>query len=155
MSELLANPKICGACNKPGCSLKCACKLVFYCGEECQRAHWPTHKKKCRLALAKKVKDAKRKHGRDNEAVAMARLEVGVAHEQQGRYREAGSSAFWRLVGYIWRTTERGILSLLLFLLCLVSCISGWGGSTRPWQCSWKILKPSAAVRARDPRPLA
>src|SRR6056300_866863 len=89
MSELLANPKICGACNKPGCHLKCACKLVFYCGEECQRAHWPTHKKDCRLAHAKKVKDAKREHGRDNEAVALARLEAGVAHAQQGRYREA------------------------------------------------------------------
>src|SRR6056300_1713178 len=89
MSELLANPKICGACNKPGCSLKCACKLVFYCGEECQRAHWPTHKKECRLALAKKVKAAKREHGRDNEAVAEARMAAGFAHKQQGRYREA------------------------------------------------------------------
>src|SRR6056300_146556 len=89
MSELLANPKICGACNKPGCSLKCACKLVFYCGEECQRAHWPTHKKDCRLALAKKVKDAKREHGRDDEAVAEARMEAGIAHKEQGRYREA------------------------------------------------------------------
>ena len=89
MSELLANPKICGACNKPGCSLKCACKLVFYCGEECQRAHWPTHKKDCRLALAKKVKDAKREHGRDDEEVAMARFEAGLAHSKQGRYREA------------------------------------------------------------------
>src|SRR6056300_585073 len=89
MSELLANPKICGACNKPGCSLKCACKLVFYCGEECQRAHWPTHKKDCRLALAKKVKDAKREHGRDDEAVAIARMGAGFAHRDQGRFREA------------------------------------------------------------------
>src|SRR6056300_1680512 len=89
MLELLANPKICGACNKPGCSLKCPCKLVFYCGEECQRSHWPTHKKDCRLALAKKVKDAKREHGRDNEAVAEARTEAGRAHQDQGRFREA------------------------------------------------------------------
>ena len=89
MSELLANPKVCGACNKPGCSLKCACKLVFYCGGECQRAHWPTHKKDCRLALAKRVKDAKREHGRDNEAVAKARLDAGDAHQGQGRFREA------------------------------------------------------------------
>ena len=89
MSELLAKPKICVACNKPGCTLKCPCKLVNYCGEECQRAHWPTHKKDCRLALAKKVKDAKREHGRDDSAVAMARLEAGRAHKQQGWYREA------------------------------------------------------------------
>src|SRR6056300_789433 len=89
MSELLANPKICGACSKPGCSLKCPCKLVFYCGEECQRAHWPTHKKDCRLAHAKKVKDAKREHGRDDEAVAKARQDAGIAHQNQGRFREA------------------------------------------------------------------
>jgi tetratricopeptide (TPR) repeat protein len=89
MSELLANPKICGACNRPGCDLKCACKLVFYCGEECQRAHWPTHKKDCRLAHAKKVKDAKREHGRDNFSVATARMQAGIAHQQQGRFRQA------------------------------------------------------------------
>ena len=122
MSELLANPKICGACNKPGCSLKCACKLVFYCGEECQRAHWPTHKKDCRLALAKKVKDAKREHGRDNAAVAEARLMLlmRIRHKVDSGRR---SRAIWRLVGYVWRSTERGIQSLLVFLVCLVSCI--------------------------------
>ena len=49
MSDLLKNPKLCGACDKPGCKLKCACKLVFYCGAECQRKDWKQlrHKRVC------------------------------------------------------------------------------------------------------------
>ena len=123
MSELLANPKICGACNKPGCSLKCACKLVFYCGEECQRAHWPTHKKDCRLALAKKVKDAKREHWHGRTTRRRWRWQwlafmLGLLIKSRGGI-ERRSSATWRLAGYIWRSAERaqrGIQSLLLFL---------------------------------------
>ena len=26
-----------------------ACRLDFYCGEECQKAHWPVHKKDCKI----------------------------------------------------------------------------------------------------------
>jgi tetratricopeptide (TPR) repeat protein len=89
MAELLANPKICGDCQKPGCELKCACKLVFYCGKECQKAHWPIHKKDCRLALARNVKDVKKEWGRDHMLSAMTRMQAGAAHKEQGRLREA------------------------------------------------------------------
>ncbi|KAF2644956.1 hypothetical protein P280DRAFT_504434 [Massarina eburnea CBS 473.64] len=30
-----------------------ACKLVSYCGPECQKAHWPEHKKACKSPLSK------------------------------------------------------------------------------------------------------
>ncbi|GAA5838794.1 hypothetical protein JCM3766R1_004209 [Sporobolomyces carnicolor] len=30
--------------------LRCgACKMVFYCGPECQKSHWPTHKVLCKF----------------------------------------------------------------------------------------------------------
>ncbi len=32
---------------------KCACKLVRYCGVECQKNHWSTHKKLCKERMAK------------------------------------------------------------------------------------------------------
>jgi len=89
MSELLANPKICGCCSEPGCTLKCACKLVYYCGTECQGKHWPEHKKVCTVLHAKKVKDSKREHGKDGTETGDARLQAAKALEEQGRFKEA------------------------------------------------------------------
>ncbi|GAA5874443.1 hypothetical protein JCM16303_005856 [Sporobolomyces ruberrimus] len=43
----------CGGCHKtflPSKLSRCsACKVVMYCGPECQRAHWPQHKSICKL----------------------------------------------------------------------------------------------------------
>jgi len=80
MSDLLENPRICGACNKPGCKLECACKLVFYCGAECQGKQWPTHKKECTAWLAKKIRETRREHGKDSP-------EVGLAQEARRVYQ--------------------------------------------------------------------
>lgn len=39
----------CGNCSKPDCQKRCSCcKLVYYCSDECQKAHWKTHKHSCR-----------------------------------------------------------------------------------------------------------
>jgi hypothetical protein len=89
MSELLANPKICGCCSEPGCTLKCACKLVFYCGTECQGKDWPVHKKVCTVLHAKKVRDTRREHGKDGVETGFARLEAAKALQDQGRFKEA------------------------------------------------------------------
>ena len=44
----------CAACGKGGDSLKkcTACKVVKYCGVDCQRAHRPTHKMECKKRAA-------------------------------------------------------------------------------------------------------
>jgi tetratricopeptide (TPR) repeat protein len=89
MAGLLQNPKLCAKCGAPGCSLKCPCKQVQYCGKECQAADWPSHKQTCRDRLDKKVGKAKKQHGREDEAVADARMNAGYAHGREGRYGEA------------------------------------------------------------------
>jgi len=38
---------VCVVCQKPASSLCANCKSVRYCGRECQKSHWPQHKKSC------------------------------------------------------------------------------------------------------------
>lgn len=39
----------CAACGEKNPSKKCGnCKGVGYCSRECQKAHWPIHKKTCK-----------------------------------------------------------------------------------------------------------
>ncbi len=35
----------CASCGKQDCILRCPCKLVYYCNEDCQKNHWKEHKK--------------------------------------------------------------------------------------------------------------
>lgn len=38
----------CAHCYKPSCTDRCAlCKKVYYCSQECQKAHWIIHKNNC------------------------------------------------------------------------------------------------------------
>ena len=40
--------KPCGHCGKPEGKQRCSrCKVVYYCGRECQQADWKEHKKTC------------------------------------------------------------------------------------------------------------
>lgn len=41
-----SNVYACDVCRKPT-TLHCPCFGAYYCGKECQRHHWKTHKKKC------------------------------------------------------------------------------------------------------------
>ena len=40
--------KLCAWCGKTGNLLKCKCKIVRYCGCDCQRRHWASHSHECR-----------------------------------------------------------------------------------------------------------
>ena len=45
--------KPCGHCGKPEGKQRCSrCKVVYYCGRECQQADWKEHKKTCGAAPA-------------------------------------------------------------------------------------------------------
>jgi len=68
------DPKFCTRCWAAWCTLKCPCKQGYYCGAERQRAEWALHKKKCAIALAKAVKEARHEHGREDFAVADSRF---------------------------------------------------------------------------------
>lgn len=47
-TEITDLSKCCAQCYKIDCSGYCAkCKTVYYCTQECQRAHWPLHKLTC------------------------------------------------------------------------------------------------------------
>lgn len=38
----------CLFCNKQNCTFRCSkCKVIYYCGAECQKKSWPIHKKHC------------------------------------------------------------------------------------------------------------
>ncbi|KAF4594736.1 hypothetical protein GQ602_000349 [Ophiocordyceps camponoti-floridani] len=41
------------SCTKPATKTCANCKLVVYCGADCQRQHWPEHKKQCKSDMAK------------------------------------------------------------------------------------------------------
>ena len=52
---MIALVHCCGECGVTGgANLKIckSCMLVKYCNAECQRNHWPTHKKDCKLRAA-------------------------------------------------------------------------------------------------------
>ena len=48
--------KTCGSCNQPS-KTKCSrCKLIYYCGVDCQKKDWTSHKKFCKSnAVIKKT----------------------------------------------------------------------------------------------------
>ncbi|BFZ22739.1 hypothetical protein BsWGS_25778 [Bradybaena similaris] len=53
----------CDTCGEPKAKSKCSkCKMVAYCNQDCQRLHWPTHKKFCdKLAEQYQKQEERRK----------------------------------------------------------------------------------------------
>ena len=52
----------CFECGKRGHNLpRCRqCSQAYYCGAECQRIHWPKHKRSCKAAVAALARQATR-----------------------------------------------------------------------------------------------
>ena len=55
-ADLETTAEVCASCGKAAVDevklKKCACKLVQYCGVECQKNHRPQHKKECKKRMA-------------------------------------------------------------------------------------------------------
>eukprot|EP00163_Fabomonas_tropica_P027030 TRINITY_DN5114_c0_g1_i1.p1 TRINITY_DN5114_c0_g1~~TRINITY_DN5114_c0_g1_i1.p1 ORF type:complete len:619 (+),score=73.97 TRINITY_DN5114_c0_g1_i1:44-1858(+) len=57
-------PRICAKCDKEGAKFVCSqCKQTYYCSQECQTSHWPTHYRQC-----VKLKAPASASGKSNEA---------------------------------------------------------------------------------------
>ena len=70
MTETNNPSKQCSACGKTDVELmRCAqCKLTFYCGQDCQKKHWPEHKQLCKeTAKAKQGEKPNAKNKNTNE----------------------------------------------------------------------------------------
>ena len=131
MTDLLTNPMLCANCGAPNSSLKCPCKQVQYCSKECQGADWPSHKKKCRDRLDKKVAKAKKQHGREGAAVAEARIAAADAHMDEGRYGEA--ERLYLEARRIFTAAHGGRPPTLPELVHIsVSCMRSWAGTRTP-----------------------
>ena len=77
--------KICAVCGEKGSKRCVTCRVVFYCGGECQKADWPAHKKKCK----KLVKGHKRLKVARNDGMGVVstfrNLNEALASSGQGR----------------------------------------------------------------------
>ncbi len=50
VKEALKNKRVCPNCEEDDCHRKCSsCSSVAYCSKGCQVAHWPKHKKTCKV----------------------------------------------------------------------------------------------------------
>ena len=97
ISHLMVNDEIdCVCCanfgEEGGASLKAcmACKLVKYCNVNCQRNHWPKHKKVCKLRSAELRDEALFKDPSPNEDCPICFLPMPmklVSHFHPGLYR--------------------------------------------------------------------
>ena len=87
----------CDTCTDPTAQKKCsACKMVSYCNEECQKMHWPVHKKDCQemarqfdLMEQRKVEDAARAL-REEEERKESEARKALEAEEQGQGEEDG-----------------------------------------------------------------
>ena len=74
----------CAACGKGGDDLKActACKLVKYCGVDCQRAHRPKHKKECKRRAAELHDEALFKQPPSRDECPICFLELPIREDQ-------------------------------------------------------------------------
>jgi tetratricopeptide (TPR) repeat protein len=77
--------RTCATCRKPGPSQKCPCGTASYCGAECQKASWNTHRGVCTIHLSAQAQAAKNEHGRKSVEFIIANYKLALCFggEQQ------------------------------------------------------------------------
>jgi len=89
MAALAEKPKVCGTCGKVDAPLRCECKADFYCGKECQRASWESHRGSCCWDLERKLEKLRGRLGRDHLNVGKAASDLAMLFLKQHRTRDA------------------------------------------------------------------
>jgi tetratricopeptide (TPR) repeat protein len=80
----------CAACGTIAPKLKkCPCGTAQYCGSECQKKDWPTHKDKCTEYLTTKTKKAKATHGRESMEFIIALFLLGKQFFENQQWMKA------------------------------------------------------------------
>ncbi|KAJ6783479.1 hypothetical protein PWT90_03512 [Aphanocladium album] len=130
MSEIAVQPNLCGNWHPGGHS--CPNTGLKYCGEGCQKSHWPVHKNKCRSPMAKEAwRPAWECEGRE-PSWAMGR-EATNAHNPFGGYKYLWGNTpavdvlrIDRNEGHSWRQNIALLFAALGTQVCPASCPDGY-----------------------------
>ncbi|XP_075684895.1 ankyrin repeat and MYND domain-containing protein 2 [Rhinoderma darwinii] len=78
--------EFCTTCGEKGADKRCSvCKLVVYCGQNCQKLHWFTHKKVCQILKEKREKQ-------EQEAAKERKWQEKPAEEEVKSAESSGTS---------------------------------------------------------------
>ncbi|XP_059166061.1 ankyrin repeat and MYND domain-containing protein 2-like [Physella acuta] len=83
----------CDTCWEPKAEAKCAkCKMVVYCNKECQRLHWPTHKKFCaKLAEDYRKQELRKQQEEEEEKKRLEEMKKIKESEEAAKKDEEAS----------------------------------------------------------------
>ena len=84
-----APARACGWCSKKGAPKRCPCKAESYCGPDCQKSAWFTHRSLCSIYRSNAIVTQCTNLGNDAEAVGLAHRGLGNLFLQQGRLEDA------------------------------------------------------------------
>jgi tetratricopeptide (TPR) repeat protein len=105
----------CAACGKKRAKFRCACKWESYCGVQCQKKRWDTHKGSCTVLLSKNVKlaqEASTDCGHVCQEVVTAMMTLAEIIGAQDRYDEAEKMMLDALqIARVLCGTEPGLLT--------------------------------------------
>jgi tetratricopeptide (TPR) repeat protein len=79
----------CISCGRHNAPFRCPCKAQSYCGAECQKASWLTHKKKCSVFLSSDLVAKRTEFGDDAVEVGKASRGIGKVFMGQEQFKDA------------------------------------------------------------------
>ena len=163
---------VCGKCDKAGAKSLCSiCKKTYYCGAECQQAHWKAHKGPCREATERALGNGlvsecvagsvlRVKSYLDSAAQAGSKVKVNVNHVVQDESSaDKGVFPLLGAVDGIARAKSSGaspagwlrIIDMLIAAGANTNQVGGGGGraeSALYHACAHNVLDPIRSLLA-------